>query len=244
MILYFIRHGHRADLEPGYTGGGNPPLSEKGHRQVDLMAEAMADKNLCAIYSSSQLRALQTAEPLHRRIGGDWHVWPCLCETNPKAWDEVYALEPDQALEMVAWQTGEELPVPTPEELAEKDGDYYLLSDIPKRFPGTSLTQPFRWPVAWWKALSPNCRETGYARLELGLRAILSRHKDGDEIAILGHGNATDMCITILMNLPRDNMRRMGTANASISRIDIRPDGQRILNYANRVDHIPMEMRS
>ena len=243
MRIYIIRHGLRADFEPDYDGGSNPPLGKIGHRQAEHLAEFMAGEGIDGLYSSCMLRALQTAAPLHQKIGGDWNVWPVFCETDIRAWDARRQDDPDVAARAAAWPTGESVPVPTPEEVEAREGNYYLLSSLAKRFPGVKLTQPLRWPDAWWTSLEGGCRETGYARLELGIRALLSRHNDDDRVAVVGHGNSGDMLLRILMDFPREPLRRFWTDNACVSRVDIDENGQRRLMYTNSTDHLPRELR-
>jgi len=244
MQLFIIRHGHRADQETGYEGGGNPPLSRKGLEQARHMADFMAGESVTALYSSSMLRALQTAEPLHRKLGGAWHVWPVFCETETHTWQELHERNPESAGHAVAWRTGEEPERCTAAEAEAIPGNYYLLSQLAKRFPEVELSQPFPWPDAWWTALKGGCRENGFARLELGLAALLARHGGDDRVALVAHGNSGDMMLAILLGLPRTQGRRVGTANASIACVSVDDQNVRHLVYLNREEHLPDHLRS
>ncbi len=244
MHLFIIRHGHRADEEEGYEGGGNPPLSSRGVEQARHMADFMADQSLTALYSSSMLRALQTAEPLHKKLGGPWHVWPVFCETPTILWQNLYKRNPEVAARSVAWRTDEEPERFTADEAEALEGNYYLLSQLPDRYPGVEISQPFPWPDAWWTALQGGCRETGFARLELGLAALLARHGGEDRVALVAHGNSGDMMLAILLALPRTQGRRVGTAHASIACVEIYDQNTRRLVYLNREDHLPDHLRS
>ncbi|MBK7392739.1 MAG: histidine phosphatase family protein [Chloracidobacterium sp.] len=68
--LYLIRHGQSAGNAEGRFGGHGPtPLSDLGERQADLTAKLLSKEGIHAIYSSDLARAVQTAEPLAKRLG-------------------------------------------------------------------------------------------------------------------------------------------------------------------------------
>jgi broad specificity phosphatase PhoE len=63
--LYLVRHGQSAGNAEGRFGGHGPtPLSELGHEQARLTAQALAKEKIDAIYTSDLSRAVQTAKPL------------------------------------------------------------------------------------------------------------------------------------------------------------------------------------
>lgn len=65
MNLYLIRHGQQASM----LCNVDVALSAAGRRQAELAAERLAGYPLEALYSSTMLRAKQTAEIIGRRIG-------------------------------------------------------------------------------------------------------------------------------------------------------------------------------
>ncbi|HRI02776.1 MAG TPA: histidine phosphatase family protein [Pyrinomonadaceae bacterium] len=68
--LYLIRHGQSAGNAEGRFGGHGPtPLSDLGQRQAELTAKLLSKEGIHAIYSSDLARAVQTAEPLAKRLG-------------------------------------------------------------------------------------------------------------------------------------------------------------------------------
>lgn len=69
MHLLLIRHGRpdRVELADGEVA--DPSLSETGRRQARALAERLAEEPLDAIYASTAVRAVQTAEPLAARHG-------------------------------------------------------------------------------------------------------------------------------------------------------------------------------
>ena len=68
MELLLIRHALPIRREVS-EGAADPPLSDDGLRQAELLAEYLASEKIDAIYASPLLRAQQTAQPLSIRIG-------------------------------------------------------------------------------------------------------------------------------------------------------------------------------
>ena len=65
MELILIRHG----LPERSAETSDPPLSAKGHEQSAQVAAALARENIDAVYASTMLRAVQTAEPFAKAAG-------------------------------------------------------------------------------------------------------------------------------------------------------------------------------
>ena len=68
MELLLIRHALPIRREVT-EGAADPPLSDDGLRQAELLAEYLESEKIDAIYASPLLRAQQTAQPLSIRIG-------------------------------------------------------------------------------------------------------------------------------------------------------------------------------
>jgi probable phosphoglycerate mutase len=64
MELILIRHGLPEHIETDDGSPADPPLSETGHKQAQLMSDWLADKHIDHLYSSPMQRAYQTAAPL------------------------------------------------------------------------------------------------------------------------------------------------------------------------------------
>jgi len=244
MHIYVIRHGQRADADPNYCGGTNPPLSVLGEKQAAALGRWFEGRQVDALYSSCMLRALQTAQPLQRLTGLPQQVWPVFCETTTLTWKELIEQDPDRARLTLAWRNGETWDDEQATESEKLAGDYYRLSEIPQRFPGTELTQPFDWPDCWWMALRGGSRETAYARIELGAQALLARHSDSEHIVVVCHGNSGDMLMTCLLGLERFQGRRFSTANSSVNLIQVTHAGVRRMHLMNYLDHLPVELRA
>lgn len=72
--VLLIRHGQSQAFTPGkpfplVDGHGDPPLSELGEHQAELVGERLHLESVGAIYVSSLTRTHQTAAPLVRRLG-------------------------------------------------------------------------------------------------------------------------------------------------------------------------------
>jgi probable phosphoglycerate mutase len=70
--LILVRHGLPVRTEApadGRSGPPDPELSATGHDQARLVAQALAEEDIVAIYSSPLRRAVRTAEPLAATLG-------------------------------------------------------------------------------------------------------------------------------------------------------------------------------
>lgn len=69
--LYFVRHGQAGNNVVGLTlePGEDPPLTELGIEQARRVSERLVKQGVDRIYSSTLLRARQTAQPLADALG-------------------------------------------------------------------------------------------------------------------------------------------------------------------------------
>ena len=72
--LLLVRHGASADSVEGESfelveGQGDPPLSEAGHHQAELVAQRLGNELFDGMYVSTLRRTAQTAAPLVDRTG-------------------------------------------------------------------------------------------------------------------------------------------------------------------------------
>ncbi|MGB8702879.1 MAG: phosphohistidine phosphatase SixA [Thermosynechococcaceae cyanobacterium] len=122
MQVYFIRHGIAADPE-GYVNDGDRPLTEKGRRKTQALAQRLNQLNLRFddLLTSPLLRARQTAEILLQaglapqlRVTevlapmGSFHHWLDGLDRHKQAGHQAIALvghEPDlsQWSELLLW---------------------------------------------------------------------------------------------------------------------------------------------
>jgi len=80
VILHLVRHGQSAwNLERRLQGQTpDVPLTEQGHAEAASVAELLAGRPVSAIWSSDQVRALQTADAVSRALGVPVQATPAL----------------------------------------------------------------------------------------------------------------------------------------------------------------------
>jgi phosphohistidine phosphatase len=73
LQLHLLRHADAGDPETWTRPDAERPLSPKGHRQADRLAEFLSDAGVQAdvILSSPKVRARETAEPVAEALGHD-----------------------------------------------------------------------------------------------------------------------------------------------------------------------------
>lgn len=85
MQIVLIRHA-----EPEWVRDGlnvdDPPLTQRGHMQAEMLAERLADETFDEILVSPLTRTRQTAEPILKRLGRDLVVEPWLEEIRNPVW--------------------------------------------------------------------------------------------------------------------------------------------------------------
>lgn len=86
--IYMIRHGQSmGNLERRLLGHTDLPLTELGHRQAERAAEYLLQFGITRVYSSDLLRAMQTVEPLARRLSLEVIPERGLREINAGEWE-------------------------------------------------------------------------------------------------------------------------------------------------------------
>ncbi len=90
--LFLVRHGASADSLEGETfelveGQGDPPLSDVGRHQAELVARRLATEPFDGLYVSNLQRTAQTAAPLVARSGMTPVVDPDLREIFLGEWE-------------------------------------------------------------------------------------------------------------------------------------------------------------
>ncbi len=237
MDLYIIRHGHRADKEPDYEGGGNPPLSEIGQQQAEHLASRVAALKPDAIYSSAMRRSIQTALPAAAQAAVPVRVWPMLCECNYWTWSHQNYLEAEGAIPPTnRAETGAANEFSAP--------SFYNLSEIPGLFPGTQLDQSLPWPDQWWNPLVDESIEPANARLQVATQALLARHKPTDTVVLIIHGGSGELILYQLLDIPLRHgneikKRRFRSRPTAVAHVNLKEDGIATLHCVNCVHHLP-----
>lgn len=84
MIIYFVRHGESEGNKKGLHQGPEVPLSEEGIKQGQVLAERLKKHRIDVVYSSSMIRAKQTAEIISGKLKIPVELWENLKEIrNP-----------------------------------------------------------------------------------------------------------------------------------------------------------------
>ena len=85
--LLLIRHGENDVMHRRLTGRmPEVHLNKRGCEQAEQLAEMLKDAPIKAIYSSPLERAVETADPLARRLGLPVQIAPGLIEVNYGDW--------------------------------------------------------------------------------------------------------------------------------------------------------------
>jgi broad specificity phosphatase PhoE len=106
--IYLARHGQTAyNLEGRFQGQQPVPLDELGRTQAHELAERVAEHGFAALWSSTLLRAHETAEIVSARLGLEPKPDARLMETNAGDWTdrpfgEVQAEAPELFAKFVA----------------------------------------------------------------------------------------------------------------------------------------------
>jgi len=98
--LLLLRHAEPENVAAYIGRGSHPGLSAEGRRTAEAIAGSLAAQKPTVLASSSQVRALETLEPLSRRIGVEIEEIPDLDEMDfgeweGLTWQEVEAREPE-----------------------------------------------------------------------------------------------------------------------------------------------------
>ncbi|MFC8350808.1 histidine phosphatase family protein [Streptomyces sp. NPDC057280] len=81
--VWCLRHGESQNVTDNVAGAvPSAPLTERGHEQAALAARTLAGERIGAVYSSSALRARQTAQPLATAARVDVQALPDLVEVG------------------------------------------------------------------------------------------------------------------------------------------------------------------
>jgi ribonuclease H / adenosylcobalamin/alpha-ribazole phosphatase len=87
MILYLARHGESDwNVANRFQGVTDRPLTERGRRQAEELAQEVAGKGIDAVYSSPLRRALDTAAIVAGRLGLEPVADPGLREIDVGSW--------------------------------------------------------------------------------------------------------------------------------------------------------------
>ena len=81
--IYLVRHAKAGERRLWEGDDLHRPLSPKGWKQSELLAQRLAALNVSTLHSSPYLRCVQTLEPLAERLQRSIALETWLCEDEP-----------------------------------------------------------------------------------------------------------------------------------------------------------------
>jgi broad specificity phosphatase PhoE len=99
--LLFIRHAE-TDLAGRFCGQSDPPVNERGLRQIDELLKELKSESIDAVYSSDLSRSLATADAIGEAFGLSPITVPSLREIGfgeweGLSWEEIESRDPAYA---------------------------------------------------------------------------------------------------------------------------------------------------
>lgn len=237
MELFIIRHAQSwnnalADQNDRVV---DPPLTELGFRQAQLVAKHLANgidhetraiegqptdtplngMRITRLYCSAMLRALQTAQIIGAALG-----------LQPNVWVDVHE---EGGMWLNHGETGgiRGYPGMTRAEIAEQFPECVLPEEIAEQ--------------GWWRY----SREEWTPFLERAARVaaqLRGEATSNERIAIVTHGGFGAYLLRSLVNAPMDANVFFHHDNTGVTRVRFRSDGRVSIRYQNRVDHLPAGM--
>jgi probable phosphoglycerate mutase len=222
--IVLVRHGQPAWVQDGLRYN-DPPLTDRGLRQADWMASALASESFDEVLVSPLVRARQTAAPLYRALGRDESIDPWLEEIRDPEWHG------------------------TPAELVQHAYRELIERQIDAQWDGLHGGEPMRDFTARIRAGATQfLAERGIRRIdhELPFYAI---DRPGAKIALVAHAgtNSVFMCHLLGLEPTPWEWDRFVLGHASVSRVEAIPvaDGFTFsLTSLSNQEHIPPDERS
>jgi broad specificity phosphatase PhoE len=248
MRVLLIRHGQSANNVLAesqghdyatYMAGRNPepPLSEIGQRQAQLLADCLAqaaaqprpetdrlawvtkEHPIDVLYVSPMLRALQTALPISRALGLPPQVWVDIHEHGG-----VFTGNPEIG-NVVSY------PGLNRAEMAAQFAEYQVADGVHDG--------------GWWSGGYEEM-DTCYGRAcQVAARLFeLAEQQAYAAIALVTHGTFLDALLHALFVPDESYGERVHFShlNTAVSRIDFSANRRLALRYLNRIDHLPAEL--
>jgi broad specificity phosphatase PhoE len=241
MKLFIIRHAQSTNnaLADERERVCDPPLTELGRRQAEVLAEHLVSGknpelsswvsveataghsrrgyNITKLYCSAMHRALQTAWPIAQAL-----------DLTPEVWVETHehgGIYLDQGEEGGA--------VGYPGRTRSE-----ILAEYPTCILPETITEEGWWTGGFedW----PTC----HGRAIKVAAALQAQAASEERIALVTHGGFIDALIKALLNQSPSRHVFFYNFNTAISRIDFRKDGRLDVRYLNQVDHLPLELVS
>jgi 2,3-bisphosphoglycerate-dependent phosphoglycerate mutase len=235
MQLYIIRHAQSANnaLDDQRYRVADPPLTEVGHRQAEILADHLVHGTgrfpaasrpanalgggygISRLYCSPMRRALQTALPVSRALG-----------LMPEIWIEIHEYGG-------IWQDhGDGVGI--------RGHPGMTRQEIEAEFPGFKISEGVT-ESGWWRGAEEE-PETFVARAAWVVDTLHSWSEDVERIAIITHGAFIDGLLNALLKVARVQPVYYHHDNTGITLIDFRRNGKLSIRFLNRLDHLPAEL--
>ncbi len=236
MQLYIIRHAQSSNnaLTDWTERVSDPPLTELGERQAARLAEYLASPpdeteqpgpgaeyvnrtgfRFTRLFTSAMRRSLQTAAPIGEAVGLQPEVWVDIHEIGGVFLDD---------------HEGHGLPGLKRAEMAEQ---------FPKIRLSLEVTEE-----GWWNRQ----RETEEEWLERAARVaeeLRERYAATDErLGLVTHGGFAAMLLYALIGYAKTPNVILSHRNTAITRLDFDHSGMILMQYFNRVEHLPSALLS
>lgn len=231
MELYIIRHAQSTNnaLSDDRLRHYDPPLTDLGKQQADIVAQHLANSHppaienghvkqgygLTRLYCSAMHRALQTAQPIAQAMGLAAEVWVDIHEQGG-----LY-LEP----ELGRYQG---YPGKTRAEILSEFQDYLLPELITEQ--------------GWWTGTYED-DATSYVRALRVASQLRERSLSDERIGIVTHGTFANSLLKAIFSQPQYSQPYYHHYNTAITRVDFHPD-YIMMRYQNRIAHLPAELVS
>lgn len=230
MELFIIRHGQSANniLDDVSKRDKDPPLTEIGERQADIVADflaagrhlmpgerSMGRPHFDYLYCSPMLRSLQTVEPIGREMGVTPEVWIDIHEVGG------IFLDHGEDGGIVGY------PGETRRQIMDRFPGYILPDNLGDR--------------GWWgkekeEEHSSQGRAIGVAD------ALRDRAGEHQRIGMISHGGFMSYLLKAIgLHLPNPGLQ-YEHYNTSITRLDFHPEGLITVRHINRVDHLSEDL--
>lgn len=252
MQLYLIRHAQSLNndlyVRTGASEGrsADPPLTELGHRQAELLARFLAQPLVEPDDGPARALAFTTR---HNRHGfGLTHLY---CSLMTRAIQTGSAIAAATGLPIAGWMetherggihnidevTGEDVGLPGPDRA-------WFAAEYPHLILPDALGDG-----GWWNR-PPETVEEAFVRAGGVWSQLLERHGGTeDRVALVSHFGFFQSLLIVILATEGDlggrafglNHLMFGMSNASISRFEF--DGEYfVVRYLNRVDYLPDEL--
>ncbi|TVR24145.1 MAG: histidine phosphatase family protein [Ilumatobacter sp.] len=197
MEIVLVRHAEPEWIREGLNVV-NPPLTDRGHRQAERLAEALAGEEFDEVLVSPLTRTRQTAAPVLEALGHAENIDPWLEEIRDPGWHGTPAEKAEQAYR----------------EMRERPVDH--------RWAGIEDGEPVRDFVDRIRlGITLFLSERGVERAEHDL-PIWKISEPGARILLIAHAGTNSVCISHLLGLEPTPWEwdRFVLGHTSISRLE------------------------